>query len=72
MTSFFTRMRGIRKNASGLAMTEFALSLPLLLTAGLYGAETANLVLTHMKISQLASHTCLADGNAAARTRRTS
>lgn len=37
-------------------MTEFALSLPLLLTAGLYGAETANLALVHMKVSQLAIH----------------
>lgn len=37
-------------------MTEFALSLPLLLTAGLYGAETANLALVHMKVNQLAIH----------------
>ena len=44
------------RNRSGLAATEFALSLPLLLTAGLYGAETANLALVHMKVGQLAGH----------------
>lgn len=39
---------------SGVAAVEFALSLPLLLTAGLYGVETANLAVTHMRISQIA------------------
>ncbi len=39
---------------SGVAMTEFALSLPLLMVAGLYGAETANLALTNMRVSQAA------------------
>ena len=46
----------LARNRSGLAATEFALSLPLLLTAGLYGAETANLALVHMKVGQLAVH----------------
>jgi hypothetical protein len=46
----------LRRSRSGLAMTEFALSLPLLLTAGLWGAETANMALVHMRISQLAMH----------------
>ena len=48
--------RRLRSDRSGTAATEFALSLPLLLTAGLYGAETANLALVHMKVSQLAMH----------------
>lgn len=39
---------------SGVAAVEFALSLPLLLTAGLYGVETANLAVTHMRVSQIA------------------
>ena len=46
----------LRADVFGVAMTEFALALPLLLTAGLYGAETANLALVHMKISQLGIH----------------
>jgi hypothetical protein len=49
-------LRGLVKSLSGTAMTEFALALPLLLTAGLYGAETANLTLITMKVSQLAMH----------------
>jgi hypothetical protein len=41
---------------SGIAMTEFALSLPLLFTAGLWGVETANQAIVQMEISQLAIH----------------
>lgn len=48
-----TRLRSCR---SGLAMTEFALSLPLLFGAGLYGIEAANMAITQMKISQVAVH----------------
>lgn len=52
-----TKARGIRRlrhDRSGLAMIEFAFTLPLLLAAGLYGAEIANLALVNMKISQIA------------------
>lgn len=49
-------LRRLCSNLSGTAMTEFALALPLLMTAGLYGAETANLALVNMKVSQLAIH----------------
>lgn len=49
-------VRRLVPNRSGTAMTEFALALPLLLTAGLYGAETANLAMVNMKVSQLAMH----------------
>lgn len=53
LAKFLRRLCG---ELSGTAMTEFALALPLLLTAGLYGAETANLALVNMKVSQLAIH----------------
>ncbi|MEO6716390.1 MAG: hypothetical protein ABIM50_03975, partial [Novosphingobium sp.] len=56
MSRFGIMMAKLAASRSGTAMTEFALSLPLLLTAGLYGAETANLALVHMKVSQLAIH----------------
>jgi hypothetical protein len=49
-------LRRIARCRSGLAMTEFALAAPLLLTAGLYGTEVAWLALTHLKISQTAMH----------------
>jgi len=51
MTGLFRRLKRAR---SGVAMTEFALALPLLLTAGMWGAETINLTVTNMRISQLA------------------
>jgi hypothetical protein len=37
-------------------MTEFALGAPFLLTAGLWGVETANFAITNMKVGQLAVH----------------
>ena len=49
-----TLLRRLRASRSGVAMTEFALALPLLLGAGLFGAETAWLTLAHMKVSQTA------------------
>ena len=49
-------LRRLRRSRSGVAMTEFALAAPLLLTAGLYGTEVAWLALTHLKISQTAMH----------------
>lgn len=49
-------LRRLQGDRSGLAAVEFALSLPLLLVAGLYGTETANLSLTYMKVSQVAMH----------------
>jgi hypothetical protein len=44
----------LRKCRSGVAMTEFALASPLLMTAGLWGTEVAWLALTHLRISQTA------------------
>lgn len=40
--------------ASGLAMTEFALSLPILTTLGLFGLETANLAMANLRVSNIA------------------
>ena len=47
----FKRLLG---NSSGVALTEFALMTPIVLTVGLYGLESANLAVTHMKVSQAA------------------
>jgi Flp pilus assembly protein TadG len=46
----------LARNRSGLAMTEFALGAPFLLTAGLWGVELANFAVTNMKIGQIAVH----------------
>lgn len=48
--------RRLLRSRSGVAMTEFALGAPLLLTAGLWGTEEANFAMVNMKISQLAEH----------------
>jgi hypothetical protein len=48
---FLSRLHGGR---SGVAMTEFALAAPLLMTVGLWGTEVAWLALTHLRISQAA------------------
>lgn len=54
--SLLSRIRALLRNRSGVAMTEFALGAPFLLTAGLWGAEEANYALVNMKVSQLAEH----------------
>jgi hypothetical protein len=51
-----SRMRELCSDLSGVAAVEFAISLPLLLVAGLYGTETANYALTTMKVSEVALH----------------
>ena len=48
------RLRALRRDCSGVALTEFALSLPLLLIAGLGGVETANLAVTTLRVNQVA------------------
>jgi hypothetical protein len=52
------RLRGfaarLRDCTSGLALTEFAFALPVLLTLGLFGLETANLAMAHLRVSQIA------------------
>lgn len=49
-------IRRLRRSKSGVAMIEFALGAPVLLTAGLWGSEMANYALINMKVSQLAEH----------------
>ena len=44
----------LRRDHSGLALMEFAFSLPIILGLGMYSVETANLALTNMRISQIA------------------
>ncbi len=51
-----TQLRALLRNCSGVAMVEFALGAPFLLTAGLWGAEEANYALVNIKISQMAEH----------------
>lgn len=48
--------RRLRRDTSGLALTEFAFSMPILLTLSLTGAELTNYVITRMRISQVALH----------------
>lgn len=65
MKRIHTRLRQLRtlgRNRSGVALLEFAFSLPILLTMGLTGAEITNYVITKMRISQIALH--LADNAA--------
>ena len=49
-----SNLRALRRDRSGVALTEFALSLPLLLVAGLGGVETANLAVTTLRVNQVA------------------
>lgn len=51
---FRDRLARLRGCTSGLAMTEFAFSLPVLLTLGLFGLETANYAMAHLRISNIA------------------
>ena len=46
-----TRLIGDKR---AVAMTEFALATPFVLMVGLYGIETANMALVHMRVSQAA------------------
>ncbi|UZK70118.1 pilus assembly protein [Sphingomonas sp. S1-29] len=54
--------RRLVASRGGVALTEFALALPLLLTLSLTGAELTNYIITRMRLSQLALH--LADNSA--------
>lgn len=44
----------LRQDRSGLALIEFAFSLPIFMGLGFYGVEVANLAITQMKMSQIA------------------
>lgn len=47
-------VRQLSRNASGVAMVEFAFAAPLVLSMGMLGTDTAYLVITHMQVSQIA------------------
>ena len=47
-------LRRLHRDRSGLAMLEFAFTLPIVLGIGAYGLETANLALMNMRVSQIA------------------
>lgn len=49
-------LRRLKRDKAAVAMTEFALAAPLMLTVGLYGLEMANYAIVHMEISQAAMH----------------
>jgi hypothetical protein len=46
--------RRFARDRSGLALLEFAFSMPIVLMIGLYGIETANMAMVNLKISQIA------------------
>jgi hypothetical protein len=52
--AFAARLKGC---TSGLALTEFAFSVPILLTLGLFGLETANFAMAHLRVSNIAMMT---------------
>lgn len=51
------RLAPLRDCTSGIALTEFAFALPILLTLGLAGLETANLAMAHLRVSNIAMMT---------------
>lgn len=50
----FHALKRLREDLSGIALVEFAMILPILLTLGLYGTEIARMANTKMKVSQIA------------------
>jgi Flp pilus assembly protein TadG len=54
LTNLWRRSRHATADLSGLALVEFALVFPVLLTLSLGGAELANFTITKMQVSQLA------------------
>jgi hypothetical protein len=49
--------RRLRTCTSGLALVEFAMSLPVLMILGLSGMETANFAMAHLRVSNIAMMT---------------
>lgn len=44
----------LSRDTRGIALTEFAMTFPLLLALGMYAIDMANLALTHLKLNQIA------------------
>ena len=47
-------LRKLRRDTSGVALIEFAFSMPIVLGIGCWGIETANLALANLRVSQIA------------------
>ncbi|WP_414902945.1 TadE/TadG family type IV pilus assembly protein [Sphingomonas flavalba] len=58
MMASLTRLRDgaarLRRCESGVALVEFAFSMPIILGMGMYGLEVTNYAMTHMQVSQIA------------------
>lgn len=58
MMASLTRLRRraaeVRRCESGVALIEFAFSMPIILGMGMYGLEVTNYAMTHMQVSQIA------------------
>lgn len=63
---FRSTLSALRDDRRGLALIEFAFSLPVLVVLSMAGLETANLALAHMRVSQIAM--LVADNAARVRT----
>lgn len=51
---FFRFTSNLADDISGIALTEFAISFPIMLALGMYGIDTANFALTHLRLNQIA------------------
>lgn len=47
-------LRALAKARSGVAYVEFAYTFPAILAMGMYGVESSNLAMSHMRVSQMA------------------
>lgn len=56
MIRIVSLLRRLRSDTRAIALSEFALASPLILTLGLVGVESTNLALVHMKVSQIAAN----------------
>lgn len=54
MSRLRTAAGRLRRSTSGVALVEFAFSLPIVLGIGCYGIECANLALANLRVSQIA------------------
>jgi hypothetical protein len=57
MRAAAARLRGLRNDAGGVSIVEFALILPVLIVIGFWGIETANFAIANLRVSQIAALT---------------
>lgn len=48
------RLNALKRDGSGIALTEFAISFPVVMALGMYGIDVANLALTNLRLNQIA------------------